>query len=320
MSYLIDLTSSQDSEECNIGGVLWDFGNDILDDSDSSITFGLQEYIETYFTNSSSKIVHLLATSPILFIQQTGHRCGYVNLQILLRCLLELPYYKSKIMSIPSIKKIQTIIEEAWSLGWDPTSCDHFNSSLVGTHSWIGATDVTTFLNYINIDARVKDFGNAAYNNGIRQSIFEVREDIINWIERYFRMYELKWSEFLVNNNQYFGRFIPPLYLQYMGHSVTIVGISEKGLSHEDTYIHIFDPTQTGAVLREAAVSAANRNDNNFNYAPFDLPNIAHSCRSFFQYAQYQIVYIHPGILLGEDYQAAKRGRNFDMNESLHIY
>lgn len=57
---------------------------------------------------------------------------------------------------IPSISKLQQLIETAWRQGFDPAGCEQLGGRLINTRKWIGATEVVTFLSsfrirYINI-------------------------------------------------------------------------------------------------------------------------------------------------------------------------
>ena len=47
---------------------------------------------------------------------------------------------------IPSIPKVQQMIESAWSKGFDPDGCHQLRGRLVNTQKWIGATDIVATL------------------------------------------------------------------------------------------------------------------------------------------------------------------------------
>ena len=47
---------------------------------------------------------------------------------------------------IPSVPKLQQMIESAWSKGFDPDSCHQLQGRLVNTQKWIGATDIVATL------------------------------------------------------------------------------------------------------------------------------------------------------------------------------
>lgn len=53
--------------------------------------------------------------------------------------------------AVPSIPKVQAIIEEAWSQGADPQGASHFNNRLQGTRAWIGATEIYAVLTSLSL-------------------------------------------------------------------------------------------------------------------------------------------------------------------------
>lgn len=52
---------------------------------------------------------------------------------------------------MPSISKIQEMIEWAWKEGFDTQGCDQLDGKLYSTKKWIGATEVTTLLSSMRI-------------------------------------------------------------------------------------------------------------------------------------------------------------------------
>jgi zinc finger-containing ubiquitin peptidase 1 len=59
---------------------------------------------------------------------------------------------------IPSVHGIQSWIERAWSDGFDPEGASEL-APLLGTNTWIGASECAALLRYFNIRASVVDFG-----------------------------------------------------------------------------------------------------------------------------------------------------------------
>jgi hypothetical protein len=43
---------------------------------------------------------------------------------------------------MPSINKLQQLIEQAWKNGFDPLGRDQFGGTILNTTKWIGSTDV----------------------------------------------------------------------------------------------------------------------------------------------------------------------------------
>lgn len=49
-------------------------------------------------------------------------------------------------VQVPSIPKIQRLIEAAWSNGFDRPGCEQLNGKLANTKKWIGATEASVLL------------------------------------------------------------------------------------------------------------------------------------------------------------------------------
>ena len=47
---------------------------------------------------------------------------------------------------VPSILRLQQVIEEAWRAGFDRAGCEQLGGRLVNSRKWIGTTEVATFL------------------------------------------------------------------------------------------------------------------------------------------------------------------------------
>ena len=47
---------------------------------------------------------------------------------------------------VPSILRLQQVIEEAWRAGFDRAGCEQPGGRLVNSRKWIGTTEVATFL------------------------------------------------------------------------------------------------------------------------------------------------------------------------------
>ena len=52
---------------------------------------------------------------------------------------------------MPSVYKIQLLLESAWQKGFDPAGCAQLQATVVGTRKWIGATDITAFLSSFHV-------------------------------------------------------------------------------------------------------------------------------------------------------------------------
>ena len=61
------------------------------------------------------------------------------------------PWIPAGQTDIPSIPKIQALIESAWHQGFDPQGCQQLNGRLVNTKKWIGATEIVALLSSLKI-------------------------------------------------------------------------------------------------------------------------------------------------------------------------
>ena len=60
--------------------------------------------------------------------------------------------------SIPSIKQIETQIEQSWSENFDTKGAKHYRYQIYGQPSKIGAVEVSSVLSYLHIDSTVIQF------------------------------------------------------------------------------------------------------------------------------------------------------------------
>ena len=152
-----------------------------------------------------------------------GWGCGYRNLQMLLSSLASSSEYAPTLAAhgissssssassataharMPSISRLQAMIEAAWERGFDAQGREQLGGMLRGTKKWIGATEIVTFLASVRIKSEVLDFHRPTANDGSHPQLF-------SWVANHFR--------------SRVGRgHVPPLYLQHQGHSRTIVGV-----------------------------------------------------------------------------------------------
>ena len=146
-----------------------------------------------------------------------GWGCGFRNLQMILSTLLHSTLYREVVLAaavgnrnlggvrsggVPSIPRLQQVIEEAWRAGFDRAGCEQLGGRLVNSRKWIGATEVATFLSFCHLDSEILDFHAPTATNGTHPRLFD-------WVVAYFRKTR---------------PVTPPLYLQHQGHSRTVVG------------------------------------------------------------------------------------------------
>ncbi|XP_041353941.1 zinc finger-containing ubiquitin peptidase 1-like isoform X2 [Gigantopelta aegis] len=154
-----------------------------------------------------------------------GWGCGYRNLQMLLSSLVQDPMYRRILFNdnpqIPSIPKIQSLIEVAWTEGFDRQGCEQLGGRVVNTRKWIGATEIVALLSAFKIKCKLLDFHSPSGKDGTHPKLFE-------WVKNYFE-------------NQ--DTFRLPLYLQHQGHSRTVIGVEE--MKDKSLRLLLFDPSSS---------------------------------------------------------------------------
>ncbi|KAK5641977.1 hypothetical protein RI129_010524 [Pyrocoelia pectoralis] len=212
-------------------------------DDGSSVTCNLVAKVRG-FSNNSQNIVRILTCTCVdHYASSYGDRgwgCGYRNAQMLISSLLTHTGYNDKLYklwqgqkpprsSVPSISRLQNLIEQAWSQGFDIQGSEQLGSRLVNTRKWIGATEVVTLLSFLRIRCLLVDFHTPTGPCGTHPELFR-------WVLKHFE-------------NSAVGDFTPPLYLQHQGHSRTIMGVEV----HRDGTIVllVLDPSHSPTQMRQ---------------------------------------------------------------------
>jgi hypothetical protein len=268
--------------------------------------------IKSNKTKSMSKNkVHLIATLNLVHIGQPDRwSCGFRNWQMLLSFVVPLlppnhSYYRhnsgstavdsavasattttsttTRFYEIPSVRDLQSNMEQCWAEGFDPDGARHYGGTIVGRRSWIGALEVSACLSYLGIDNTVVQF--------IR--CFQSRQELEPFCVRYFASSDEESSSSRVsessrtratallqrsgssptgtrgnnsssNINNHRGHL--PLYLQWEGHSVTAIGVEQSATMGDGTTYHllVLNPARSGVAIETAV--------RRHNLAPLRLP------------------------------------------------
>ncbi|XP_068258673.1 zinc finger-containing ubiquitin peptidase 1 isoform X1 [Nyctibius grandis] len=232
-------------------------------DDGKTKTSGVIEALCKYYQNENKDVKHVwLSTGVDHFHSSLGDRgwgCGYRNFQMLLSSLLQNSLYndclgarltrtmipikclfyhwnllrkESESFSvpdttlIPSIPKIQSMIEDAWREGFDPHGASHFNNRLHGSKAWIGACEIYSLLTSLRIKCQIIDFHKPTGPMGTHPRLFE-------WVLRYYSTENEGGAKVMCTSK-------PPIYLQHQGHSRTVVGVEEK--KNKTLCLLLFDP------------------------------------------------------------------------------
>lgn len=228
---------------------------------------------------TSPGLVTCASQSPILHLQQTDKwSCGFRNVQMMLSALLPQlvqenhPYFSNlphslqphpgspRLIPIPSLRQVQTLLEDSWRNGFDKIGAEHFGYAIVGTNPRIGAVEVSSLFSYLSIDSVVVQFikchasrallGPFCWNyfaSNHENSTSPCSERAANLLQRATSL-PLEPRAAPVNSDGNEGPLLP-LYLQWTGHSVTIVGVERKG---GELWLLVFDPAKEGGKLQQS--------------------------------------------------------------------
>ncbi len=168
------------------------------------------------------------------------------------------------IITLPSIKQLQNIIEESWKQQFDTQGRQHFHNQIYGKrghNAKIGAVEISSILSYLYVDTTVLQFiachasrsllGLFVWSYfhklpfGYHESCYYCKEnDICSSLDSSFEIIQyispLSLSQHNYrtcdtcsdDKNDGCGHPLLPLYLQWEGHSVTCIGIEKIPKSH----------------------------------------------------------------------------------------
>uniref|UniRef100_A0A6T6CU71 UFSP1/2/DUB catalytic domain-containing protein n=1 Tax=Compsopogon caeruleus TaxID=31354 RepID=A0A6T6CU71_9RHOD len=176
--------------------------------------------------------VHLASEVDHYSTSSWGHGwdCGYKNLQTMLSALFNSQRVASALRQagvhdVPPLPALQHLIEQAWQMGFDVENARQMGSNLQGETTWIGACEVAAVLRSLGVRAGIVDF-----ETPDRAS----RESMVTWIYNYFAErcgakaiipgISSKLGKCGYCRGGTWKEMIPPLFLQYPGHSITVVG------------------------------------------------------------------------------------------------
>ncbi|XP_076004590.1 zinc finger-containing ubiquitin peptidase 1 [Genypterus blacodes] len=186
-------------------------------------TQGVVRVLHEYYQRDAKDCVHVwLCADTEHFYSSEGDKgwgCGYRNVQMLLSSLHGIEAFAHLLpeQGVPTIPRIQNMIEAAWKEGLDPQGASHFNQRLQGTRAWIGATEIYTLFISLGISARIIDFHQPTGPGDTHPRLFE-------WVKQYFSQASggSRQPPRVIQTAQ------PPLYLQHQGHSRSIVGVEQR--------------------------------------------------------------------------------------------
>lgn len=221
---------------------------------------------------------------------------------MLISVLLEWPAVSEQLTkeldgkSVPSIPRLQELVQRAWIRGFDFFASAELDHSVIETSKWIGTTEIQALFHSMRIECFIRDFGSVI-------GAADVQDQVYTFVQEYFT----------VSDEQ---GYIAPMYIQYSGHSRTIIGLDAtgieqveddrkpktgKGLPHplpnaDKLGLIILDPGETPSSLKLTGKPTRKWYKQHF------LCNI-----KAFKEETYQILYFTGNILSDYDYERLKR-------------
>ncbi|KAG6000998.1 hypothetical protein E4U21_004791 [Claviceps maximensis] len=183
-------------------------------------------------------------------LRQEGGFCGYRNIQCLISYIISTRTSGHQIFgnSIPSIFQIQDLIERAWDMGFNSNGRLE-TGGIRGSRKYIGTSEAQALFNSVSIPCVVKAFRGVKNGNTC--------QELFNEIEAYFKK-----ARGTNDQSKIWSTDLPPIYLQYQGHSLTVVGF-EKNMENKSC-LYVFDPS----VRNPKATKKHNRSDRLENDKP----------------------------------------------------
>jgi len=198
--------------------------------------------LKAYQDSWPRDVIRMYICSALDFHAQTMNwDCGYRNMQSMLSSYLNHDsvvrdqLFSRGIITIPTLKDLQKIIENAWKKGYDRIGGMQLEYSLYNTTKWIGATEVVAMLRSCKVRACVADFD---FTGGLC--------DLNTMIQVIWEYFASRCKKNVINSSIYPVSFTVPLYLQHQGHSRLILG-AEKWVSGEIKLL-ILDPQMRRAI------------------------------------------------------------------------
>jgi Peptidase family C78 len=214
--------------------------------------------------------------------QRDKWSCGFRNLQMMLGSMLSLlpsthPYFQQEsttqtrdvgYLCIPSLMKLQRTIEQCWANGFDAKGASHYKHSLVGSSAQIGTMEVSHCLTFVGIDNVVIQFMacqesrsqlapfcmayfSKAYTSACPLCNSSISPPDSRAVAKQLLEAVSSGSASLVTATCPCPTL--PMYLQWEGHSVSIVGVeSQNGRYDNIKHLLVLDPCLSGSNLKKA--------------------------------------------------------------------
>lgn len=235
--------------------------------------------------NHSQAVSQTFNGQPFHYTQTDKWSCGFRNLQMIISAMLPTfsPIFPD---GVPLLDELQMSFELLWAEGFDRDGARHHNSKMVGKTgkiSWIGAVEVWSYLSFRGIDSTIVQFANNAENRAaVGAFVWAYFSRLVGpecechgqraHLTSYQYAKDLLQAANLIrgsgsdkNPSLLCSCSLLPLYLQWLGHSVTIVGIRRErlvtsiGIPGIRYHLTVFDPQRSGEILLSKLTNERNK-------------------------------------------------------------
>ena len=189
--------------------------------------------------------VHYVSKMP-----KEGGFCGYRNIQMLvsyIRTAVAFGHEHFDGPKIPSILRLQDMIEDAWDMGFNATGKIETGGIRL-TRKYIGTPEAQALFQSLGIPCEASAFS--------RSINMKAHENLLFAVAHYFRSETHDHSVLHRDghDNQVIITRKPPIYFQHRGHSMTIVGWESR--YDGGVNLIVFDPMfQPNATIKSMAVT-----------------------------------------------------------------
>lgn len=157
-----------------------------------------------------------------------GSFCGYRNTQMLVSYILGSNniYANTFPEGIPSILRLQELIEDAWDRGINSEGRLE-TGGIIGTRKHIGTPDVQALFQGLGIPCQVGRYVTTSSSSVLslksRSKGTSALDLLLDYVEDYFKTRRIEG-----HTNKIYVTNAPPIYLQRPHHSLTIIGIESR--------------------------------------------------------------------------------------------
>ena len=165
--------------------------------------------------------------------RQAGNLCGYRNIQMLTSyiCGAQAEGYVKFLDGIPSVLRVQELIEDAWGKGINSEGRAE-TGGIKGTRKHIGTPEAQALFRGLGISCRA-----GAYHD--EPGGLQAWQSLLKSVEQYFVSAPAT-TRVLGRKTKVYRTRLPPIYLQRPHHSMTIVGFEIR--TNGSANLLVFDP------------------------------------------------------------------------------